>query len=491
MGRSATPRRSTRTTRQPSARRDSKRAASGRSTTTHTSSRPQSANRPAAHAKSDSPTPGRTLKPRVTPSRTGSGRYATPAIQREPRQLPSVDRRTLFKGLAGAGAIGVTASTLSSLQGCSTGDDDQQDATPTVVDDAQATTVTETYTYSDDAPGLTEAGSWTLPLGTVLYPGEGTWIPAVTAGASANPVVTGAAFSVADGSLATVVSAPITSGTNYVIYQTRCSDSVYAWVEYNTVSCDWALYAAPFSAGALTGTPTTLATGDSEWDIPPVAVSGDRVVWLHMPATSGSHTTEDSQCYLWRSGASEAAAVVTSHGRFACEPTISDGLVTLVPRVHTEEGLYYGIGSYKLDDNLATRTAQLVLPQSVKPFSAVSIGGRLVFQIEANYSSGGLLGQMGTYVQTGDDTFVALAREPFAAAAGKGDLFIVKTRASYLDFDTDDQTYGTLVAANRSVDYGEYPARVGTCDTFVTFATVKDSSTTYPASVQVRAYTLG
>lgn len=480
------PSRSPRPSRSGSARRATPRGAA-------TSRAPQKTSaRKAAPAHS---APGRALKPRpTTPARNGAGRYATPTIPREPRPKPfaTVDRRTLFKGAGAAGAIGVTASALSSLQGCSTGKEDESDAAPTVVDDAQATSVTESYTYDEEMPGLTEAGTWMLPLGTVLYPGEGTWVPAVAAGESANPVVTGAAFSVSDGTLATVVASPVTSGTNYVIYETRCSDSLYAWVELDTVSNDWALYAAPFSGGALTGSVSTLATGNAnEWDIPMVAVSGDAVVWLGMPNASGSKSTEDSHCYLWKSGQSKATAVVTSHGRFACEPTISDGLVTLVPRVRTDEGVYYGISSYQLSDGLATRTAQLVLPQSVKPFSAVSMGGRLVFQIEANYSSGGLLGQMGTYVQTGDDSFVALAREPIAVPAGTDELFLVKTRASYIDFDIQDEKYGTLVAASRAVDYGEYPARVGTCSTFVTFATVKDSTTTYPASVQVRAYTLG
>ena len=43
---------------------------------------------------------------------------------------------------------------------------------------------------------------------------------------------------------------------------------------------------------------------------------------------------------------------------------------------------------------------------------------------------------------------------------------------------------------DRAVDYGEYPARCGECDLFVTFATVKDADTGYPASVTVRTFRL-
>ena len=63
-------------------------------------------------------------------------------------------------------------------------------------------------------------------------------------------------------------------------------------------------------------------------------------------------------------------------------------------------------------------------------------------------------------------------------------------RDSYVVADLANAAYGTLAAEDRSVDYGEYPARVGTCDTFVTFCTVKDPSTGYPSAVSVRAFSV-
>ena len=51
------------------------------------------------------------------------------------------------------------------------------------------------------------------------------------------------------------------------------------------------------------------------------------------------------------------------------------------------------------------------------------------------------------------------------------------------------RTYGFLPAIDRSVDYGEFPARAGEIgDTFVTFATVKDEKTGYPSKVIVRTF---
>ena len=160
------------------------------------------------------------------------------------------------------------------------------------------------------------------------------------------------------------------------------------------------------------------------------------------------------------------------------------------PRVRAEEGVFYGITAYSLSDDMATVVDQLVLPQTVRPFRAVRMGDRFAFSIEANYSSGGLLGQMGTYIGTGDGPFVTLVREPSAQVVGKDGVYVIKSRASYFVIDVDRETYSILSATNRCVDYGEYPAREGTSSSFVTFATVKDGETGYPSAVSVRDFAL-
>jgi hypothetical protein len=401
-----------------------------------------------------------------------------------------VTRRNLLKGAAAVGAATVVASAASQLSACSTSEDAEQASSPVVVDEGTGTSVTDTYEYQEELIALTKVGEYTLPLGTVLHVAEGSWIPATATGSSANPIVQGCAFSTESGQLSTVVSETITGGNNYVVYDVRMSDSVYVWVELNVVTQDWVLYASAFSNGSLAGSPVTLWKGDADWDAPQIAVSGKKVLWQVMPLASGSKSTESSNLYLWSLGDSEATLKFSSPGRFACEPTISDGVVTIVPRVNADQGVFYGMEAFTLSDNLATKVGTLVLPQSVKPMSAVRMGDNFVFQIEANYSSGGLLSKMGTYIGDGESDFVYLSREPSAAAAGKGDIYIVKSRSSYIVTDTKNETYSMLTAQNRSVDHGEYPARVGTCSTFVTFCTVKDASTGYPDSVVVRTYTV-
>ena len=140
---------------------------------------------------------------------------------------------------------------------------------------------------------------------------------------------------------------------------------------------------------------------------------------------------------------------------------------------------------------MKTVVDQLVLPKSVRPFRASRLGDEFVFSIEANYGSGGLLGNMGTYVGTGDGPFISVPLEPVAGACGttKGTL-VVKVRASYFVIDINELRFSVLLAQDRSLDYGEYPASEGEVSTLVTYTTIKDKETGYPASVTVRTFDL-
>jgi len=183
--------------------------------------------------------------------------------------------------------------------------------------------------------------------------------------------------------------------------------------------------------------------------------------------------------------------VVESLGRFATSPSVSGNTVTLSPRVRNEEGTFYGITAYSLADDLETIVDRLVMPENVRPFHAVRMGDVFALSVEASYGYGGLLGSMGTYIGTAEGDFASVPLEPFANIAGsKNGLFVVKSRASYYVVDIKNHGYTFLGAADRCVDYGEYPARVGETDTFVTFATIKNPDTGYPASVLVRAFAL-
>lgn len=398
-----------------------------------------------------------------------------------------ITRRSFLKGGV---AAGVAAAAVTLLPGC-TNPASSSSATPdpTIIPEGDGIDALETYEYHDLE--LAPKDTFELPLGNVLLPSEGNWIPVMTAGAAAMPMVKASVLSLASGTLMEVVPQPLTVSPTNVIYDVRCSNDAFAWVELDMITRAWSLYGARFSAGALMGTTSLLAQGDKDWDPPAFCCAGQRVLWQVQPALAGGKTAEHSFCYLWNVGRSDAQAVVESPGRFATGPTPSGTTVTLTPRVRADEGVYYGVTCYSLSDDLGTIIDQLVMPESVRPMAASRVGDRFVVSVEASYDSGGLLGGMGTFITSDDGKIVCFWREPAEGACGSGSLFIIKSRASYFTLDVGARTYGFLPAIDRSVDYGEFPARAGEFgDSFVTYATVKDEKTGYPSKVVVRTFVL-
>ena len=99
-------------------------------------------------------------------------------------RLPKLTRRTFRKTAAAGGAA---AAVVGVLPGCTHTPDEVVDADPTVVDASEAESALESF-EEGESPLVAES-SWTLPLGNVLRPSEGTWAPVITAGSSATPMV--------------------------------------------------------------------------------------------------------------------------------------------------------------------------------------------------------------------------------------------------------------------------------------------------------------
>ena len=398
---------------------------------------------------------------------------------------PNFTRRRFLQGAAAASTVAAGAA-IGILPGC-TNPADRDVPEPLIVDSTKAINILEEY--EESKLELNPRETWNLPLGSVLHECTSTWVPVTQAGSSATPMVKGCALSLKDGNFVEVLSDVRADNHNTVIYDVRCSDSLYAWIELDTLTHAWTLFASGFSDGKLDSTATTLWEANADYDPPGFTCTDDAVLWQVTPALTGSKTSEPSYCYLWKLSQENARAVVESPGRFPIAPCVCGDLAVLAPRVREKEGVYYGVTAYSLADDLETIVDQMVLPQTVRPFYASRVGDRFAVSIEASYSSGGMFGTMGTYLGASEGPFVSLAREPSANVAGNDNVFIIKSRASYFVVDLRKATYSILTAANRSVDYGEYPVRVGQTDEFVTFATVKDEASGYPASVTVRAFT--
>lgn len=383
---------------------------------------------------------------------------------------------------AAAGA-GIAAISLTS---CSS-DDDNSDGEPQVVtDESQIVDVINDYENVTDT--LTATAEWTLPLGTILFHAGGSWAAAMLTPESAHHVNTLGVFSTASGALTTLIETP-TQGASFDFFDVRCSDSVYAWVEIDYSTRSWVLLAQPLSNGALTGEVTQLDAGDVDWEPPRFCTWESSVIWQKMPLATGSQSSEDSHCYRWNAGDAEGGELWSSQGRFATTPHVADGILTIVPRVRADEGVYYGMTAIDLTDGNNTRRAQLVLPRSVAPFEAVYLGDAFGFSIEASYNGVGSLGNMGTFVGNEDGPYVYVRREPLACIVANGKRYVVKTQSSHFLVDADAETYASIPAPDRSVDYGDWPATEGVSSLLLTYATVR-SDQGIPDHVVARTFSL-
>lgn len=393
-----------------------------------------------------------------------------------------ISRRGFVLGGAAAGAATV-------LAGCSkkTGTSDDAAGEPQVIkDDSKIISITDEYEAVDI--DLEPAASWTLPLGTLLYYCDGDYAAAMMAPASALHANTLGVLNLGDGSLTTLIEDPI-EGTGYAFYDVRAGDGVFAWVEMNFANSSWKLYAQNLSGASLSGDVVELDRGGKDYDPPLFTAFGSSVIWYKMPSAGGNKTSSDSFCYRRSLDESKTEVIWKSTGRFASAPRASDGILTISPRVRNDEGVYYGITAIDLTDGNNTKRAQLVLPSSVSPFEAVYMGDTFVFSIEAAYSGVGSLGNMGTYIGNEGGPYLFLSREPLACAAGKKNKYLVKVQASHFLIDTSAKTYGSLLSPDRALEYGDYPATAGKSDSFLTYATVRNSQG-IPETVSARLFSL-
>jgi hypothetical protein len=333
------------------------------------------------------------------------------------------------------------------------------------------------------------AASFELPLGSVVYADCETRAAVIQRNDSMRPLTVLGCLDYESGAYTVVLDEPL-SGSGFTPSEAHATDSLVAWLEVNNTTDEWFLYAAPFDGSPLGGlSVTTLAEGDADWLYPQFDASGRTVAWQVMPDPSGPYSMESSLAYVWTLGQATKTQVWESPGRFACEPSLSAGVLTLAPRVTPSKGVYYGLVALDLDRDLQV-VDELSMPVSVKPFRATRIGDEFAFSVEADYGYGGRLGSMGYCVGPGEGPFRYLTREPSAHICAVGGRYIVRSLLSYFVIDPEDESYTVLSAASGCVDYGDYPACAGTVGSFVTYAAVKDSATGVPSHVLVRIFSL-
>lgn len=453
---------------------------------------------------------GQSPEPPAQSARTSSRTAVPPAVLMRQEEGVRVGPSHATRREFAAAASATMAAFLAGSKMRSAWADDasaSDDATEEAPEDDQASEVSDDVLPTVDADGnvniintfedLIEsttyepAASYTLPVGCNVYADCETRAAVVQANQGARPFTVVGCLDYATGEYTVVIPQPIT-GSDYAPSEARCTETLMAWVEVNNATDAWVLYAVPFGGQIIDANSpglVKLAEGDGEWLPAQFDVAGTTVVWQVMPDPSGSYVTSYSHAYLWTLGAYEGTEVYESPGRFACEPNISAGILTIAPRIKPDQGVYYGLKAIDLDHG-RTIVDEQEMPISVRPFRATRIGDTFAFSVEANYGYGGLLGNMGYYIGRGGGPFDYVAREPSAQVNYVGGRYIVKSQLSYFVIDLERKTYARIAAASGCVDYGDYPATAGTVSQFVTYTAVKDSSTGIPNSVLVRLFTL-
>lgn len=398
----------------------------------------------------------------------------------------SLSRRSFTIGSIAAAGAGVAAIALT---GCSSNTGRSETGEPQVVtDSSQMVSVLDgDFGYTEET--LSAVSSWTLPLGTLLFHNAGNaWSAALLTPESATHVNTLGALSLSSGNLVTVKEEPVL-GASYTYFDVRCTDSVYAWIEINYTDRSWQLFGQAFSAGSLSGEPVKLDEGDIDWEPPRLTVWNSSVIWQKMPLATGTKSGEASHCYLWSLGFDEGVELWESLGRFATTPRVAGDILTIVPRVLEDEGVYYGMTALDLTTEEYDQVDQLVMPSRVSPLDAIYMNDTFAFSIEASYDGAGNLGNMGSYFGVSGGPYVYVRREPLAQIVGNGTKFLVKSQSSHLIIDLEAQTYGGVYSPDRAIQYGDFPATEGLASQALVYSTVRGDSG-LPESVQARVLQL-
>jgi hypothetical protein len=292
------------------------------------------------------------------------------------------------------------------------------------------------------------------------------------------------------GTLTTVIDTPVSTGRNALIYDARASDGALIWVEVDVGEQDWHVYAATLEGTVVRNT-QLVEEGDADYEPSMLAVAGRKVYWTVMPMAAGPANQEDSFFRALdfaqgdETGQRVPYTVLTSHGRMITNPLVTDGIVTFVPRVDTQN-VYYQLTALNCSDDRPVDF--IVLPQSLRVTEAIYMNGSFTFSIESNYDYAGGLKNFGTYRDMGDGAYLHVGRPPVCPAVSFGKFLIIKTPASVLGIDPVEQKLFIVKPPTYSTDYGEALVGWGVQDRIVTSSLRLSEDTSSIEATLVRVF---
>lgn len=381
----------------------------------------------------------------------------------------TLTRRQLIVGAAGIGAlfaIGTGAQVATTAKEASS-----TVATLEVSEDAVVSLSDEgaLSAIEGDAP-LALSGEYKLPYGSLVWANSDSYAACLLPTEGADPLCQGAILNLSDGTLTTILEAPVSTERGFDICDIRCNEHGVVWTEANCLSGEWRIYQASAS-GTSIGSPVLVETGTSDYEIPYLCTAGNRAFWQVVPASSGNASAEDSLLKSASFGSSDIREDWRSRGRMGTAPYSTGNEVVITPRVDTT-GVYYQMTL--LDADSGSKKDELTLPTPMKPLDAGYVDGRFTFSFDASYQNQGGLSGIGTFApidrggSSGSEWF-CFDRNPTAAPAWSGSYFMVKSTRTVSGIDFAARTYFTLPCPDGCDDYGDFLASTGTHDVIVTY----------------------
>jgi hypothetical protein len=413
----------------------------------------------------------------------------TPIITNAPDEIPDksvtdsskdVSRRDFIVRTLSVGAGALAAGGAALLGGCAPATDDgptglisegkESDGVATVNVPVGKVVSAQEFEQVPFENYLKLQASFDLPFGSLIHQMDSGMALVLKPGEENKNAREIAFMDLNNGSMVTIVKKPIGTTKSNGIYDARASRTRMIWVETDLSDNSWRVYVVPLN-NTQPGEAILVDEGDLDYEPPMLAVYENKVYWTHMPMAAGKANQEDSYLRALEFDPSRPAEqarpynVLVSHGRMITNPLVSEGVITVTPRVDTDL-VYYQLTSLECSNDRAAQ--RIIMPPSLRVSEAICLKERFAFCIERNYAYAEGLSKFGTYYQLDDDEYLHFSRTPMSPVVMFKDCLIVKSTANIVGVDFKSKRNFVIELPERCSDFGEALIGWGVQDKVVT-----------------------
>lgn len=424
---------------------------------------------------------------RPSTSPTSSRNAAAGAHRRRPGEAPSITRRRFLLGALGVGVVAIAAGGGAALASRANSSDKTDIAVLDVAE--EATSSLDGLTEVDSSSAMSLVGNFELPYGTLVWSSDDATAACLLSTEQSKPLTQIGVLSLASGECPVVVSQAAGQDEGFEIFDVRACEAGLVWVEADILEGAWRVYSASLSrsdTGTLSaGEPILLEEGDSDWEMPTLAVAGGYAFWQVLPQATGAARSENSLVKRAAFGSRAADVVYTSQGRMSTPPySLADSIV-ITPRTRTSS-VHHQLT--RIDAQTGEVLDAMVLPTSMKPLEAGYGTTGFMFSFDSIYNYGGGIANLGTYapkttVQAAaadgsgnaaysDAEWFRFPRNPTAPPAWCGKWLMVKSTSAVCGIDFSSDSYFSFDVKSGTDSYGDYLASTGTGQVVVTYSNI-------------------